>query len=360
LSLTSPAEAEPGPVEDTAEPISTPEPRRFQLALVRATGLAQDHLQAELQLRLPELHLLPHEVAGDISGSQRAYLYLEAQREGPTAYRIAVIVSDGRGYYDTVTTGEAASPERVIASTLANLIFSIEQGQAVPDREDASIPPVASAPKQDSAGTTPDQDAAVPREQAPPAPRVEVGLGLGAGLFTAVGPPRHADEHLGFAGVLDLQLRTVSGFFGFVGFRPAGTQVSGLRLTRFRAELGAGYAWRAKRLELATAVGLAVEPWVVSSEQGTEAVTSEAGVSGRPPLLSAALRLSPGYHVALERGSLRGIRVGPRVDIGGGFVLSGGPQVAGLQTQEGQALFRLGGAELYTGLELVLWLGRPS
>ena len=358
LLLTSPAPpADPSPPEPDPSEETEPDPEKFDLALVRAQGLDPAALRSELALRLPELELRPHEAAGELKDHPSPYLYLEAQRQGATTYRIAIIISDGRGYYDDVEVGEAVTPERVVGSTIANLIFSIERGSVDPDRQDATIPP--SEEETADPGPQPEPSDPVPEPASKPTmapPRVELGIGIGGGLATAVGPPQFADAHLGFGGGLDFELRTRGGFWAFAGFRTIGRTALDHRLTRLRAQVGAGYAWRGDHIELGTGLAIAVEPWLVSTDSGLAPVTHRGG-SGRPPLLSWALRLSPGYLIETTRPKLRGIRLGPRLDFGSGFVLSDGAVVAGLQTPAGERLFRIGGVELYTGVELTMWFG---
>jgi hypothetical protein len=349
----------PAPEAATPEQV---EPHRFDLALVRARGLGQRGLQSELALRIPELELRPHQEAGELSGRTAPYLYLEAQRRDGAVYRIAVIISDGRAYYDEVEVGDATSAERVVASTLANLIFSIEQGSVQPDREDAEIPPAEDPkpPEQtpEPAPTPPEETE--PTEPAPPRPpRIEIGIAGSIATLLGHGPEHFADVYLGAGGSLGVELRTHKGAFAFVDFRPSGRREGDFRLLRLRSALGAGYAWRGQRIEIATALGLAVEPWLVTSASGVQPILGPNGSSARPPLLSAFLRMSPGYHIALQRGALQGIRIGPRIELGGGFVVADGVQMAGLQ-QDGRELFRLGGTELATGFEIVAWFGRSQ
>lgn len=360
LLLTSPAPpaADPAPPQDDPSGPAQAESEKFDLALVRSEGLDAGSLRSELALRLPELDLRPHEAAGEIGERDAPYLYLEAQKSGPTTYRIAIIISDGRGYYDDVETGDAVAAERVVGSTIANLVFSIEQGSVDPDRDDATIPP-SEEPTTPEPKPEPTQTEPEPEPQPPDAPRLEIGVGLGGGLATAVGPPRFADGHLGFGGGVGLELRTRGGFWAYADFRTIGRSHLEHRLTRLRGGLGAGYAWRSENLEIAMALGLAVEPWLVSSDSGLAPV-SRNGTSGRPPLLSWALRLSPGYLIESQRPALKAMRIGPRIDLGSGFVVSDGVVVAGLETRDGQELFRIGGVEMYTGLELTMWFSRPS
>jgi hypothetical protein len=336
-------------------------PEQFDLALFRTTGLVDADFRDELQLRMPDTELRPHAEAGDLSEREATYLYLETRAKTPTLYQIAVIVSDGRAYFGEVAVDKGLRPERVVASTLANLIFSIQQGTAVPDQENASIPPVeagAPAPAPAPAPTDePGSTAAAEPATTAPSPALEVAVTPGLGYALALGPPRHGDVYLGAGGGAGVELRTRRGVHAFVDFRALGRTVGAFRVTRLRAAIGAGFAWRHDRLELVTDLAVAVEPWVVSSTDGIQPVTHD-GVSGRPPLLSAFLRLSPGYRISLDAGAIKGLRVGPRVDVAAGFVPTPAPRLAGLEDEGGRELVRIGGAELTTAIELAVWLGR--
>lgn len=356
LLLVHGPEATPTPANARAPAGEQTSAEQFDLALFRTRGLVAADLQAELELRMPEVELRPHAEAGALSEREAAYLYLETHAKTPTLHEIAVIVSDGRAYYGEVAVDEGLRAERVVASTIANLVFSIQQGTVAPDRQDATIPPIREAPSADEPSTAP--AAAAPPVTHEPASKLELAVTPGLGYALGLGPPRHGDAYLGFGGGVGVELRTARGVHAFADFRALGRSVDAYRITRLRAALGAGFAWRRERLELVTDLGVSVEPWVVSSGDGIQPVTREDGRASRPPLLCAFLRLSPGYHVPLDAGAIRGLRIGPRVDIAGGFVPAPDPRVASVNTPGGRELFRLGGAELTTGVELVVWMGR--
>ena len=345
-----------------APPTSTAEASEAELPslvfVAAEGGLDQAALEAELAMRMPELRVTKLEGAVP----SEPYLYIQARRETGKLHRVAVIVSDGRAYYEHLDVGEAGSPERVVASTVANLLFSIETGTVEPDQLDVELPlkvagasegPVE-APAEPETGTGGGEADPAP---APAQPRVELGFGVGVGQATGLGPPHFADAHLGWFGDLELDLRTRRGLLALVEFRPGGAMKSGYRLTRLRTQLGFGYAWRGPKIELAIAATAAIGVWLVASEGQVEPIRSLDGdARGRPPLLAFGLRLSPGYLVALERGAVRALRIGPRIDLAGGFVTQPAARVAGLVSQSGEELFRLGGVELYAGLELVTWI----
>lgn len=323
-------------------------------------GLDGPALEAELAMRMPELRVTRLE---GVAPSE-PYLYIQARRETGKLHRIAVIVSDGRAYYEHLDVGDAGSPERVVASSIANLLFSIESGAVEPDQLDVELPLVKSAEGEgedtkgeDTEGEgedTKDEDTA---GEVQDTPRVEIGLVLGLGQASGLGPPRFADAHLGWHGTLELDLRTRRGLLAFIEFRPGGATKANYRLTRLQTGLGLGYAWRGPKIELAVAATAAVSPWLVASEGQVEPIRSlDSEALGRPPLLAFGLRLSPGYFVTLERGAARAMRIGPRFEATGGFVTRPAPRVAGLVSLDGEELFRLGGVELFVGFELCLWL----
>lgn len=351
----SPASA---PTTEAPAPTLAPAPVPIELpslAFVAVEGLDGHALEAEIALRMPELRV------SLLDGMPPAepFLYIQARRETGKVHRIAIIFSDGRAFYEHLDVGEAGSPERVLASAIANLLFSIESGTIAPDQHGVETPLTSPALLEPEPLPEPD-----PRRQPePPAtapPRrdnaLELAMAFGLGQASGLGVPRFADAHHGWFGSLEMQLRTRNGLFVSAEFRPGGAYEHAYRLTRMQAGLGLGYAYRGKQLEVVVATTASVTAWLVSSESRTEPVTQiDSGTVARPPLLAFGLRLSPGYRIDLQRGALRALRFGPRIEVTGGFVTSSPPRVAGLQSLAGDELFRLGGVEVYTGFELTLW-----
>lgn len=324
------------------------------LAFVAVEGLDGRALEAEISLRMPELRVS----LLDGTPPTEPFLYIQARRETGKVHRIAIVFSDGRAFYEHLDVGDAGSPERVLASAIANLLFSIESGTVEPDQHGVETPLTSSSQVEPEPKPEPEPKSEPEPKPEPPwrASALELGIALGLGQATGLGAPRFADAHLGWFGSLDVQLRTRGGLFVALGFRPGGTSSDAYRLTRLHAGLGLGYAWRGPHAEIVIATTTSIAAWLVSSEGRAEPVTHiDSGTVGRPPLLGFGLLLSPGYRIELQRGSLRSLRIGPRIEASGGFVASSAPRVAGLQSREGDELFRLGGVELYTGAELTLW-----
>jgi hypothetical protein len=349
-ALASEVDTAPAPTLATGPaPIELP-----SLAFVAVEGLDADALNAEIALRMPELRVR----ALDGTPPIEPYLYIQARREAGKVHRIAIIFSDGRAFYEHLDVGDAGSPERVLASAIANLLFSIESGAVEPDQHGVQTP-LHEREAQPPPEPTPEPEPTPIEPEPEPQGRdgaLELGMTLGLGQATGLGAPRFADAHLGWFGALELQLRTRGGLFAALEFRPGGTSSDAYRLTRLHTGLGLGYAWRGPHVEFVIATTASIGAWLVSSEGRAEPVTHiDSGTVGRPPLLGFGLRLSPGYRVELRRGSLRALRIGPRIEASGAFVTSPAPRVAGLQSRAGDELFRLGGVELYAGIELALW-----
>jgi hypothetical protein len=351
----------PAPDNEQAAPTLAPAPVPIELpslAFVAVEDLDGHALETEIAMRMPELRVR------SLDGTPPAepFVYIQARRETGKVHRIAIIFSDGRAFYEHLDVGEAGSPERVLASAIANLLFSIESGTVEPDQHGVETPltsprePVPVPEPQPEPVPVPEPE---PQPEDPPPRRdktLEMAMSLGLGQATALGAPRFADAHLGWSGSLGVQLRTRDGLYAALEFRPGGAYEDAYRLTRLQTGLALGYAWRGAHMELVFATTASVTAWLVSSESRTELVTHiDSGTIGRPPLLAFGLRVAPGYRIELQRGLLRAVRLGPRIEATGGFVTSSPPRVAGLQSRAGDELFRLGGVEVYTGAELTLW-----
>lgn len=369
-TATGPASPQPGPAPEPAS-----ETLEFRAARAEIAGFDEAAVLAALRLRLPRLPIERH---GGPPPTESPHLYLQLLRAADDRGAIRVITSDGRAY-ERAFAIEIGQEVRVAASTAANLIFAVEQGAVAPDQEDVAIPPPTLA---DEPAPPPEPEPApvpvvppdmseppgpkeqVPKDTRPPGPRWELGLGLHAAVALGVGPPRYAGPLAGGGGGLGLEVRSPRGVAAALEVRGIGQTDDGVGLGRLRVAVAAGYALRRGRFELPILVGLAIEPWWITraGERAPLLAVGDDDVLARPPLFGGFLRLSPGYRVPLARRSLVGLRVGPRIELGGSFVVDDhdGARVVGLADTIGQPRFRVGGLELSLGFELALQFGLPS
>ncbi|MBV1858707.1 MAG: hypothetical protein KUG77_09875 [Nannocystaceae bacterium] len=140
-----------------------------------------------------------------------------------------------------------------------------------------------------------------------------------------------------------------------------GRTAAGYGLARLRFAAFAGYGLRRGRFELVGVAGASAQPWFVRGPDGSQSLRSAQDERLVSALWGGFTEVSPG--ILLERGSVR-LRVGPSLRLSGAATTQGGGGIARVlrQTDAGpQALFRLGGFELTTGLGVTLWwaLGGP-
>ncbi len=351
------AAAPPKPVPSDMSP-SAPAPR-FTALVLRLEGPALGDLGPALALRLPDLPIVAEAPPG-----AAAYVFVAVRSDprAPTRHQIGVITSDGEAYFREVDTG-ADPPARVLASVLANLLFSIAEGTIRPDRTDVEIPPEGGAsptptPPAPKPVVTPPTvtPRPVPKDSPTPAPPgwqyALVATGM---LGVAAGAPSFGPAILGGGGSLGLDARGPRGALVGGELRLLGRGAEDHRLVRMRVTALAGVVLRRGRFELPLALGVTVEPWWVSP------ATAVTATRGARPLLGGLLRASPGLHITLARGPVRALRVGPRLELAGSFAVDDGAKVVGVSLGQGdanRALFRLGGLEFNAGLELALWFGR--
>ena len=342
----------------------------FTALVLRSEGPDLAPLDDALSLRLPDLPVAAETPA---NGAPFVFVAVRADPNAPTRHQVGVITSDGRAYFREVDVG-ADPPARVLASVIANLLLSIAEGTVRPDRTDVPIPPPEAdpLPAADPPAEPGPKDSlpqVVPEDRIPPRPAPETGAppppprwqfapvllgGAGFGL----GSPDFGRALTGGGGSLGLDARAPAGALVGLELRALGQRADGLTLARLRVAALAGYALRRGRFELPVALGLSVEPWWVAP------ATASSATRGARPLLGALLRVSPGLYLERPRGPLRALRVGPRLELAGSFLIDGGAHVGGVSrmTATGtQQLFRLGGLELHLGLEIALWFaGRPA
>lgn len=337
LALTP---TDPPPVTQPPQSESQPQSLKIQVALI---GFADDSILSALRLRLPT-----HAISRPAETAAPPDLYLRIERSDDTTAILKVITADGRAY-DRRFAVELGHEVRAVATTAVNLLFAIEQGTVPPDQHGVEIPTTTTTPEPEQpVNPTPPPPPREP-EPTPPSPdppRKTHTLSLvlhGAGTL-GLGPPQNALAAAG--GGLGLDLRTPRGLAATFDLRAAGKQSPDLALARLRIGLGVGWIFRHRRLELPIIFIAAVEPWWPL--QSGRAVPLQ-----RTPLLSAHLRVAPGVRLELGRHALR---VGPRLELGGGFVVDDGPRAVSLDAPDGTPRARLGGLELSLGLELALQL----
>lgn len=364
LSVELRAPAADPPAEPAAPTATTTV--EFRAARVDIVGFDEAAVLAALRLRLPQIDVARH---GGPPPLVTPYAYIRlARAEGDTG-QLQIITSDGRAY-ERVIAVEVGQEVRVAASTTANLLFSIEQGAEVPDREDAEIP---AAPPQPTSEPTPEPLPASapirptvtpppkspPPREPPPPPPWELGVGLhGAAVL---GPARQAYGGV-FSGAgagLGLELRSPRGAVLALDVRGLGRVVSTLGVARLRIGVAGGYAWRRGRLELPVLLALTIEPWWALQANQAAAIYRDGAATARHPLFGGYLKISPALRLPLARGPLAAVRLGPRLELGGSFAVDDGPTVIGLADATGQPAAHLGGFELSLGLEVSLQLRLP-
>ena len=342
------------------------QPQEFRAARVEVVGFDEDAVLAALRLRLAQLPIKRH---GGPAPAESPHVYVRVERGANGHGALRVITSDGRAYERGFLI-EVGQEVRVAASTVASLIYAVEQGAVAPDRKDVAIPEVPG----ESAAIVPDPpsaaaDAPLPRaapsegsQTASPGRRGdtaawELGANLHGAAALGLGPPRYPRSHgalAGGGGGLGLEFRSPRGGLAAFDLRGIGLVADGLGVGRMRISIGGGYAWRRGRFEVPVLVAVAVEPWWATRAGAVASIASGARVIAGLSLIGGYLRVSPGLRISRPRGPLAGVRVGPRLELGGSFALDNGAKVVGLADPAGVPQFRLGGLEMSLGLELSL------
>lgn len=357
-----------------AQPVAAPAPaqQEFRAARVEIVGFHEAAVLAALRLRLPRLPIERH---GGPAPSESPHVYLAIVRTADTAGALRAITSDGRAYERSFAI-EIGQEVRVAASTAASLLFSIEEGAVAPDRKDVAIPeappieepPIEASPSEEPRAPVEEPTPVVtpaapvgPKVEGPvsPAQRWELAALLHGAALLGLGPPRYADAFAGAGGGLGVELRSPRGAAAALELRGLGRSDAGLGVGRLRIAVAGGYTLRRARFELPMLLALAIEPWWTTQAGGSVAIFSGQTEASRRPLLGGYLRVTPALRIALKRGPIVGLRIGPRLELGGAFVVDGGARIVGLADTTGAQRFRLGGLELSVGLELALQFAVP-
>jgi hypothetical protein len=353
LLLAPPNAAPPGP-----SPAAEPVPRsRVQIHL---DGFADDPVLAALRLRLHGHAIDRH---ADAPGSPD--LYLRIARTDATTGTMQAITADGRAF-DRTFAIEVGHEVRAVATTAVNLLFAIEHGTVPPDQQGVAIPdptppPPPPPPQEPEPKPAPKPAPPSPAPEPAPAPPPTSDLALvihGVGVLGLAPQLPPLSPYAATAGGLGLELRAPRGLTASFELRAAGIRNGALGLARLRIGAGLGYTWRRRRFELPVLLVLAVEPWWPLLSGRAAALASP---SPRSPLLSAHLRLAPGLRLTPRRSPtiIKAVRVGPRLELGGGFIVDDGARVVSLDDADHTPRARLGGLELSLGLELSVQFGLP-
>jgi hypothetical protein len=323
---------------------------KIDTLVVRVDGLDFGRLEEAIGLRAPELRIDNVDREGFEAPTDPLFAYALAHpKEGQSdSWNVTVILSDGRAFFRTVVADPQTAP-RVLATTLVNLVRSGEAGTTAPDatRQLPDLPRAEPA-------AVPDP----PVTEEPPPSGLDVGVGLQGALVTGFGPPSDADLIVGGAGGLEVGLRLPQGVVVLVGGRVTSRTEDAHRMLRIQTALSAGYAWRRREFEVLALGFIAVEPWFVRGSGHAEGVSvAETSDHYSPVLLGGGARVSPGYRASLRDG--HSIHLGIRVDIGGSAMPRGGVGRVTARNAAGDLdpLFRLGGLELATGIEVIAWFG---
>lgn len=339
-------------------PVDAAQAFRIELLALDVEGIDEAAFERALVTRLPGRARIPAGNPEARAGAQWGYVLVRPVDDGWT---LALILADGRGYYREVDAHDGGEPARLVANTLANLIASVEEDAIVADAEDVVVPDAVEPEPEPEPPSEPDPttepDPAPPDEPDPdpqPPQRAELGLRLGGLALWSAGPPRP----VGFASAgpeLDVSARFPRGLIVGGGVGTVLARAADYRLTRLRVAAHVGHGLRRGHFELLSLVGIRVEPWFVHADGSAASLRAGQRDASASTVAGGFLQLSPG--VLVTAGALR-LRIGPTLRVSGASALGNGGGVARVlrETPSGpEALFRLGGLELETGVDLTVW-----
>ncbi|MBL4684879.1 MAG: hypothetical protein JKY37_09845, partial [Nannocystaceae bacterium] len=118
----------------TAGPVDAPP--HIELLVLDIEGVGKAALSDALSTRLPQRRRIPSGNPAAREGvAMWGYVQLRPRRGGWT---LALILSDGRGYYREVARREGGEDPRLTANTLSNLIASVEEDALPADEQDVA------------------------------------------------------------------------------------------------------------------------------------------------------------------------------------------------------------------------------
>jgi hypothetical protein len=335
------------------------DPQRIELLALDVEGVDPAAFGRALKTRLPERPTIPAGNPDARNGSHWGYVLVRPVEGG---WSLALILDDGRGYYREVAGHDGGEPARLVTNTLANLIASVEEDAIVADAEDVVVPDeVVDDEHERELEPEPEPEPLPEPEPEPePAPELPVepspayGVRIGALAAWALGPPAPA----GFAAAgaeLDVHVRFPNALVVGGGLGGLGSRSSAYGLGRLRISAHVGHSLRRDRFELLSLVGVRAEPWFVSADSGSASLRAGNDPRSLSIVAGGFIQASPGLRV--DAGSTQW-RIGPTLRLSGASALGNGGGVARVlrTTEDGpDALFRLGGLELETGLDVTVW-----
>ena len=126
-------------------PATDGETAPIELLALDIEGVDADALADALDTRLPGRRRVPAGDPRDRDGVDSwGYVLLRPDAQG---WSLALILADGRGYYRTIPRREGGTDARLVATTLANLIASVEEDTVPADAVDVTPPDVETAPE---------------------------------------------------------------------------------------------------------------------------------------------------------------------------------------------------------------------
>ncbi len=328
----------------------------IELLVLDIEGVDLPGVERALALRLP---LRDRVRVGDARARARDTLWGYVQvRPIERGWALALILADQRGYYREIEGGEGGDDARRVASTIANLIASVEEDDLPADEENVELPAFGAEKSPPPEPPPPEPRPEPPPERPPPTPSPPFDLGgyLGAAAVLNVGPPQPAGL-AALGGSVGLQFRGARGLWLGLGYRGSTRAEGAYRIHRHRLAPRIGYSLRRGLFEGVVAVGPFFEPWRLRTDGASAPLLSDEGDRrGGAVLLGGLLRLAPGLRVPIRH--RWSVRVAPVVELAGGSVVgptSGIARVRDRSTAPPRTLFRAGGLELAAGLQVGVW-----